>query len=74
MGIPGKIRIIRHTDPEYLEVYRKHWGSGQTITGRQAARLARSDPQETQQEPDDSPSSRGRQTDDPLVNRESTED
>ena len=40
MGIKGKMTVIEHTDPRYLEVYRQHWGSGQSITSSQATRLA----------------------------------
>ena len=32
----GKVTIIHWTDPRYLEEFYKAWGSGQSITSRQA--------------------------------------
>jgi hypothetical protein len=31
------LKIIHHTDPDYEEAFWRHWGSGQSITSRQAA-------------------------------------
>ncbi len=60
-----KNRIVHWTDPDYLEKFYEHFGSGQSLSGRQAVHIGRSlknarvDHQEPQQEPDSSrPSSK----------------
>ena len=73
--------IIEPDDPEYLDWYRELWGSGQSITSRQATSSKHSEnksprptKQETQQEADPPEPSDGRQEDHPLANTESGED
>ena len=80
MGI-GWVTIIEPDDPEYLEWYSEMWGSGQSITSRQAKSVKRSEKksprptkQEPQQEADPPQPSDGRQEDHPLANTESGED
>ena len=75
------VTIIEPDDPEYLDWYRELWGSGQSITSRQAKSVKRSEkksPHPTQQEPqqeaDPSQPSDGRQEDHLLANTESGED
>ena len=75
----GKVRIIHSTDPDYLEEYYKGWGSGQSLTSRQAVKHSeKKSPRPTKQEPqqkvDPPQPSDGRQADHPLANTESGED
>ena len=61
----GKVTIIHWTDPDYLDEFYKAWGSGQSITSRQASPVR----------PEDQ-SSRCRVVEDDgdLVSKESTEE
>jgi hypothetical protein len=75
------VRIIHWTDPDYLEEYYEDWGTGQSLTSRQAKSVKRSEKksprptkQDPQQEADSSQPSDGRQENHPLANTESGED
>ncbi|MFT5501528.1 MAG: hypothetical protein ACI88G_001665 [Woeseiaceae bacterium] len=76
-----KTRIIWPSDPEYLDWFYKHWGSGQSLTSPQASRsVEQESPPEPQELPQHQPAqdpsqpSDGRQEDHLLANTESGED
>jgi hypothetical protein len=57
-----KPRIIHWTDPDYLEAFYRGWGSGQSITSRQAQSIrpeGHSSPSPAVEDDDDVASSEG---------------
>ena len=54
MGI-GWVTIIEPDDPEYLEWYSEMWGSGQSITSRQAVRSAKVPAADQRESPEPQP-------------------
>jgi len=79
----GRLKVIGPDHPQYLEKFQKAFGSGMSITSRQAARCAKAadhppvEQTEThvpQPKPDSFRPSGGSQENHPLANRESKED